>query len=52
MRMRELLEEGRDLHAAEVAYSVFSRLDSSGLGRPRKAKVGWDFIRYVVDSFL
>ncbi len=50
LRMRELLEEGKDLHAAEVAYSLFSRLESGERGRPHKAKVDWDFIGYVVDS--
>jgi hypothetical protein len=51
LRMRELLEEVKDLHAAEVAYSLFTRLESGEKGRPHKAKVDWDFIKYVIDSF-
>jgi hypothetical protein len=52
LRMQELLEEGKDLHAAELAYSLFSRLEHGEKGRPHKFKVDWDFIKYVVDSFL
>ena len=52
LRMRELLDEGKDLHAAELAYSLFSRLESGERGRPHKAEVDWDFIKYVIDSFL
>jgi len=52
LRMRELLDEGADLNAAELAYALFSRLGSGVKGRPRGAKVDWDFINYVVDSFL
>ena len=51
LRMQELLEDEMDLHAAEVTYSLFSRLKFGGKGRPKKVKVNWDFIRYVVDSF-
>lgn len=52
LRMRELLEEGKDLHAAELAYSLFSRLESGETGRPQKAKVDWGVIKYTVDYFL
>ncbi|MCX6655156.1 MAG: hypothetical protein NTY03_08550 [Candidatus Bathyarchaeota archaeon] len=52
LRMQELLEEGKDLHAAELVYSLFSRLESGEKGRPHKVKVNWNFIKYVVDSFL
>ena len=51
LRIWELLEEGNDLHAAELAYSLFSRLESGEKGRPNKVKVDWDFIGHVVDSF-
>lgn len=52
LRMRELLEEKRDLHAAEVVYSLFHRLESGDKGRPNKVNVSWDFIDYVVSTFL
>ena len=52
LRMQELLEEENDLHAAELAYSLFSRLESGEKGRPHKVKVNWDFIKYTVDYFL
>lgn len=52
MRIRELLEERRDLHAAEVVYSLFHRLESGERGRPNKIMVSWDFIEYVVNHFL
>jgi hypothetical protein len=52
LRMRELLEEEKDLHSAELAYSIFSRLKAGEKGRPKKVKLSWDYIRYVVDSLL
>jgi hypothetical protein len=52
LRIRELLEERRDLHAAEVVYSLFRRLESGEKGRPNKVKVDWDFIEYTVSYFF
>ncbi|MCX6656975.1 MAG: hypothetical protein NTY03_17930 [Candidatus Bathyarchaeota archaeon] len=52
LRMRELLEERRDLHTAEVVYSLFLRLDSGEKGRPKKVKVDWDIIDYAVNYYI
>ena len=52
LRMRELLEGRRDLHTAEVVYSLFRRLEFGEKGRPKKVKVDWDFIDYVVNYYI
>ena len=52
LRMWVLLDGGRDLDAAGVAYSVFSRLGSGERGRPRRVAVTWGFIGHVVDNLL